>query len=268
MIAFLFWFAVGVISAAFGSLLGLGGGVIIVPAIIFLSPQIMGEAIPAHVAVGTSLAVLIITALSSTLSFVKQKKVDFRSGWIFFAASGPGAIVGAALTNQFKPHIFQLTFGIFILMMALLLILRDHIKPLNIKWTYTEQYVDVQGNTVTYGYTIPYALAVGFAVGIVSGLFGVGGGSLFVPAMVLLFRYPPHIATATSMFVIFFSAMLGSVAHIVQGNVDWSIFLFLAPGAWIGGKIGAMLAGKLSGAALLWLFRITLVLLAVRMIVS
>jgi uncharacterized membrane protein YfcA len=82
----------------------------------------------------------------------------------------------------------------------------------------------------------------------------------------VLFGFPPHIATATSMFVIFLSSILGSATHIWLGEIHWLSAAALAPGAWAGGKIGANVASRMSGKGLLWLLRATIFVLAVRLI--
>lgn len=261
-------FLVGIASAVLGSLVGLGGGVIIVPALIYFSPALFGTQMSPSTAVGTSLVVLIVTALAATMSYLKQKRVDTKSGWLFFAASGPAAMAGAALTNRFSADGFELAFGFFMLAMAGLLIARDYMKPISIDWNIKRQFIDSSGTVQEYGYNLVPALLCGAGVGFVSGLFGIGGGSLFVPIMVLLFRFPPHVAAATSMFVILFSAALGSGTKVWLGEVDWISVAALAPGAWIGGKIGAWIAARMSGNALLWLLRITLVAMAVRLIID
>ncbi|MDF2724261.1 MAG: hypothetical protein K0Q59_3936 [Paenibacillus sp.] len=266
MIGFVLLLIIGLVSATFGSIVGLGGGIIIVPALLYIAPIFLDKDIVTATAVGTSLTVLIFTALSSTLTFMKEKKVDFRSAWLFFITSGPGAMVGASLTGNFAPRPFELAFGIFMLLMAALLILRTRWKPASIDWRIKRTYTDGQGLDHTYGYNLPVALVVGFAVGFISGLFGIGGGSLFVPIMVLLFRYPPHVATATSMFVIFLSSILGSATHGYHGEVDWYSVVALAPGAWIGGWLGARIVRVMSGGALLWTLRITLIVIAIKMI--
>lgn len=266
MTGFILLLLIGVISATFGSIVGLGGGIIIVPGLLYMAPVFLDETISTATAVGTSLTVLIFTSLSSSLTFMKEGKIDFRSGWLYFVTSGPAAMIGASLTGKFAPRPFELSFGIFMLFMALLLMLRSRLKPAAIQWSITRTYTDAQGAAHTYGYNIPAALAIGFCVGFISGLFGIGGGSLFVPMMVLLFRYPPHVATATSMFVIFLSSILGSFTHGLHGEIDWYSVLALAPGAWVGGWLGARIVRKMSGVALLWVLRITLIVLAVRMI--
>ncbi|MBH5318955.1 sulfite exporter TauE/SafE family protein [Paenibacillus sp. GSMTC-2017] len=259
---------IGVVAAMFGSIVGLGGGIIIVPAVLFIAPSLIGEPVDHATAVGISLTVLIITALASTLTYAKRKIVDFRTAMLFFITSGPAAIIGSAVTGYLKAGTFQLAFGIFMLLMAGLLIARDYMKPFTKEWPVVRSITDATGQTHTYSYGIVPALVIGFGVGLISGLFGIGGGSLFVPLMVLLFRFPPHIATATSMFVIFLSAILGSGMHVALGEINWLLVLALAPGAWIGGKLGAWIALRMSGKWLLWLLRVTLLLLAAQLIIE
>ncbi|GKU80584.1 sulfite exporter TauE/SafE family protein [Paenibacillus sp. L3-i20] len=259
---------IGVVAAMFGSIVGLGGGIIIVPAVIYIAPSLIGQPVDHATAVGISLTVLIVTALASTLSYAKRKIVDFRTAMLFFITSGPAAIIGSAITGYLKAGTFQLVFGLFMLLMAGLLIARDYMKPFNKKWPVVRTITDATGKEHTYSYGVVPALAIGFGVGLISGLFGIGGGSLFVPLMVLLFSFPPHIATATSMFVIFLSSILGSGMHVVLGEINWLLVLALAPGAWIGGKLGAMIALRMSGKWLLWLLRITLLVLAAQLIIE
>jgi hypothetical protein len=259
---------IGIASATFGSIVGLGGGIITVPALIYLGPALLMRDIPSTVAVGTSTAVLVVTALSSSISYKKQNKIDFRSGWLFFIVSGPAAMAGAMMTQRIEQGLFFIIFGFFMLLISILMILRNRLKPVRAKWPIQRQYTDDNGEEQSYGYSIPMVLLVGAAVGCISGLFGIGGGSLLVPAMVLLFRFPPHVATATSMFVIFLSAILGSTVHAAYGKIDLLLAAALIPGAWLGGKLGVKIASRMSGSGLLWLLRITLLVLAAYMIIS
>ncbi|MBD2848353.1 sulfite exporter TauE/SafE family protein [Paenibacillus sp. IB182496] len=268
MLDILILILLGFAGAAFGSIVGLGGGIILVPGLLWLGPQLTGAELGHEVAVGVSLAVLIVTALASTTTYAKAGRVDFRSGWLLFVASGPAAMLGAAMTGLMGGAGFQLMFGVFILLMAWLLIARDRLKPAARRWPIMRSHTEADGTQRQYGYALAPLLAIGFGVGLISGLFGIGGGSLFVPAMVLLFRFPPHIAAATSMFVIFLSSITGSAVHGWLGEIDYRLALALAPGAWLGGKAGAYIAGRMSGNGLLWLLRATLVVMAIRLIWS
>ncbi|WP_124728624.1 sulfite exporter TauE/SafE family protein [Staphylospora marina] len=261
---------IGLLAGTVGSLVGLGGGIIIVPSLLFLAsadPERFGGITPA-VAVGTSMLLIILTALSSTLSYARQKRVDFRGGFTFFLASGPGAFVGALLPRYLQSDEFLALFGVLMIIVSWMLRLSERGKRRSIRWHVVRTVTDEEGRETEYGWHLGIALPVSFAVGVISGLFGIGGGSLMVPMMILLFRFPPHMATATSMFIIFLSAVTGSVSHLIQGNVHvWSA-LFLAPGAWLGGRIGAWISSRLSGGQLVKVLRVALLLMAVHLILD
>lgn len=270
MIEHLIWLTfIGLVAGTIGSLLGLGGGVIIVPVLLFLSniSSDFQHLTPA-VVVGTSLILVILTACSSTISYAKKKRVDFHSGWIFFLGCGPGAILGAYLTKFFDTDQFFLFFGIFLLFVTLMLFLKNRLPKLSMHLDVVRTLTDASGKTYTFGYHRWLALSVSFFIGMISGLFGVGGGSLFVPLMVVVFQYAPHIATATSMFTILLTSIVGSITHIWQGNIDWYAVFCLAPGAWIGGKWGAWISSKLTGKGLLNVLRIGFLMVAFRMMLK
>ncbi|GGE07564.1 UPF0721 transmembrane protein YunE [Marinithermofilum abyssi] len=260
---------VGLVAGTVGSLVGLGGGIITVPALLMMAslyPEF--SHITPQVAVGTSLALVVLTALSSTLSYGKQKRVDFHSGWVFFLASGPGAMFGAYLTRYFDMGVFYVGFGVLMIVISALLTFRERMKGHSVKWSVKREFTDREGNVYEYGYHRPIALIVSFVVGTISGLFGIGGGALLVPMMVLMFQFPAHVATATSMFVIFLSSVAGFFTHWFQGNIDWQAVLFIAPGAWFGGHLGALISSRLSSNALLIALRLAIITVAVRMIIE
>jgi len=258
---------IGLLSGTIGSLAGLGGGVITVPSLLMIAalfPEF--RHLTPQVVVGTSLIMIVLTALSSTLTYTRQRRVDYRSGLLFFTTSGPGAFAGAYLSRFFELDSFYIAFGAFLVFVSVLLTVGERGKERSIRWSVTREFTDPDGTVYRYGYHRPVALAVAFLVGLVSSLFGIGGGALMVPVMVFLFRFPPHVATATSMFMIFLSSIIGSLGHVVQGNVEWKAALFIAPGAWFGGRLGAWISGRLSSRGLLIALRLALLLVAVRMI--
>ncbi|MRG27193.1 sulfite exporter TauE/SafE family protein [Laceyella tengchongensis] len=262
-------FVVGLLAGTLGSLVGLGGGIVIVPALIYLAgihPAFQG--ITPSVAVGTSLLLIVLTALSSTLSFLKQGRVDVKSGFVFFLACGPGAMVGAWITRLFQSDTFFAAFGCLMLLVSWLLRIKEKGTVRPVRLDVTKTYTDPAGTVYEYGYHRLTALGLSFLVGVISGLFGIGGGSLLVPMMIMLFRFPPHVATATSMLIICLSSIAASVMHVVQGNIHWLSALVLAPGAWMGGRAGAWISAKLSGRTLLNLLRIAIIVTAVRMILD
>ncbi|MCD8509503.1 MAG: sulfite exporter TauE/SafE family protein [Bacillus sp. (in: Bacteria)] len=258
----------GLVAAIFGSLLGLGGGIIVVPGLLLLSSSFpIMHGITPQVAVGTSLLIMIFTSLSSTLAYLKQKTVDYKSAFLFFVGSGPGAIFGVWLNKDINVDSFLILFGIFIIIVSFILMVRNRIKPLKRRPNGIKRsYVNSLGIHVEYGYDPITALLISFVVGMCSGLFGIGGGSLMVPAMILLFGFPAHMAIATSMLLIFLSAMVSSLSHIMLGNIHWLYALVLVPGAWFGGQIGAAINRRMTSIRLVQLLRVFLIIIGIRLI--
>ncbi|MFC0469662.1 sulfite exporter TauE/SafE family protein [Halalkalibacter kiskunsagensis] len=257
---------VGLLGGTLGSLMGLGGGIVVVPALLMLASLSYLDITP-QVAVGTSLLIMIFTGISATISYMKQKKVDYKSGLLFFSASGPGAVVGTWLNRGGDASSFQMYLGFFILFVSFILLIRNRLSPLPRSGKGVERVTtDEEGNVYTYGYRLVPVLALSFVVGMLSGLFGIGGGSLLVPAMIVLFSFPPHSAVATSMFIILLSAVVGSLSHVMQGNVNWMYALALIPGAWFGGTLGAAINRRLSSDKLVLVLRFILIIIAFRLI--
>lgn len=256
------------LAGVLGSVAGLGGGIVIVPALLYFSNTFETfSSITPTVAVGTSLLIVFVTGLSSTLSYARQRRVDYKSGTLFFFGSGPGALAGAFFSRYLSADLFYILFGFLVVLMALLLRNSGKLwRNKAINWKIQRSYTDAEGNRHVYGYSPFLATVIAFFIGMLAGLFGIGGGLLFVPLMLMLFRFPPHLATATSMFVILLSSATGSVTHIVLGHVNWWAVLWLAPGAWIGAALGAMLSRRISGPRLLMILQAVFVLLGIRMI--
>lgn len=260
---------VGLFSGTIGALIGLGGGVILVPSLLFLGTAFafFPELSPQKI-VGLSVIMMIFIGLSSTLSYMKVKTVDYKSGFIFFIGSAPGTIIGAFVNKNLDLPTFNLYFGILLVLLALLLLVRDKLKTVHwfVNHGKTYKFVDNQKVEYVYGYPIWFALLLTFFIGFASGLFGIGGGSMIVPAMILLFLFPPHVAVGTSMFMVFLSAIVNSVTHISLGNVPWIYTIAVVPGAYIGAKLGAALNKKLNSDTLVVILRLALLILGLRSI--
>jgi uncharacterized membrane protein YfcA len=260
---------VGVIAGTIGSLVGLGGGIIVVPMLLSLGSYISTfDDVSPQVAVGTSLLVVIFTGLSSTLTYMKYKKVDYKSGLIFFIGSGPGGIIGAYVNKLFNTTSFSIWFGLFMILVSIILMVKDKLPQMKQRpgKKVIRSYIGDDGNEVSYSYHPVLGVLIAFTVGFISGLFGIGGGSLMVPAMILLFMFPPHIAVATSMFIIFLSATTSSITHIALGNINWLFAAVLIPGAWFGGRFGAIINTKLKGKTVVNLLRIVLIVAGIKLI--
>ncbi len=260
-------FFIGCIGGTVGSLIGLGGGIIVVPALLFLGTLGYFGDITPQIAVGTSILAVMVTGLSSSMSYYKKGLVDIKSGLLFFIGSGPGSIVGSWINKYIDTNTFTLYFGFFIILISFILFVQGKIEPLKYPIKGVKRtFVSKSGETYEYGYSIFLAVCIAFIVGITSGLFGIGGGALMVPAMLILFRFPPHIAVATSMFIIFLSAITGSITHFYLGNIDWLLALFLVPGAWVGAKAGAFINARLKPTTIIQLLRVFLLAVGLKLI--
>lgn len=260
---------VGIAAGTLGSLVGLGGGILVVPMLLSLGTYSSGFAdVSPQVAVGTSLLVVIFTGLSSTLTYMKYKKVDYKSGLIFFIGSGPGGILGAYANKFFNTTTFSIWFGLFMIIVSIMLMIKDKLPKMKEKSgkKISRPYINDEGQKQFYSFKPVPGIMIAFVVGFISGLFGIGGGALMVPAMILLFMFPAHIAVATSMFIIFLSATISSVAHITLGNINWLFAAILIPGAWFGGKFGAIINTKLKGKTVVNLLRAVLIIAGLKLI--
>src|SRR5699024_7722187 len=132
------------------------------------------------------------TGLSSTIAYYKQKKVDIKTGLIFLAGAIPGGIIGPWINTKLNADHFSLYFGFLMIFIFLLMLVdREKLKkdkPLQI--TDNTRVFVVEGET--HQYNVPYipAFLLSFTVGVLSGLFGIGGGTIMVPAMLLFFGMP------------------------------------------------------------------------------
>ena len=259
----------GLASGVVGAIVGLGGGIILVPLLLYFGIELgLVDGMTPQRIVGLSVIMMIFIGLSSTLSYMKTRTVDYRSGLIFFAGSIPGTILGAYVNKGLDLPSFNLYFGLLLIFLSVLLLVRKYLKP--VRWFVehgrTRTFKDQEGAVHEYGYPIWFAVMLTFGIGFASGLFGIGGGSIIVPAMILLFLFPPHVAVGTSMFMVFLSAIVNAASHITLGNVPWLYTLPVVPAAYAGAKIGAALNKRLNSETLVTALRIILLITGIRSI--
>ena len=268
---FIILILIGLAASALGALVGIGGGVIIVPLLIFFGIN-MGilDRITPQSAVGTSSIILIVIGLSAMISYGRSNQVDWKNGRLFLLGIMPGAFIGSYASRFFTIDSFNLYFGIFLIFLSTLLIIRDRIKPISIfqDERYMEPHVDNMGEVHHYGFPTYIAIISTFVVGFFTGLFGIGGGALMTPLMLRVFRMPATIAIGTSMMMVFFSGSAAAVGHMLQGNVDFWYALFIVPAAFIGAKLGVMANHRFNSDSLVVVLRTVLLLLGVYMILQ
>ena len=245
--------ALGVIVGALGTLIGAGGGFVLVPILLLLDPNEQPETIAS-----LSLAVVFFNALSGSVSYARMRRIDYRSGLLFASATVPGAVLGALTTGIIPRRGFDAVFGILMIAAATFLILHPVERdPAAVpgKGNTTRTVVERNGTAHTFSFDARVGVVLSVFVGYVSSLLGIGGGIIHVPVLVHLLNFPVHIATATSHFILAIMALTGTIVHIVSGSFsETSVYWTLALGAGVlaGAPLGARLSARLRG---MWIIR-------------
>lgn len=244
----------GILIGGVGTLIGAGGGFLLMPVLVLLYPSERPETLAS-----ISLAVVAFNAASGSIGYARQKKIDYRSGWLFIAMGIPGAIVGALVTSRIPRHVFDLWLGSLLTIVAMVLLIAGAARP--------KDEADARS-------TVPNAKARGgllsLLVGFLSSLLGIGGGIIHVPGMVYVLRFPVHIAAGTSHFVLAFTAFAGTMVHIINGEFHSGIrrTVALALGAVIGAQLGSRLSKKTTGTWILRVLAIALGVVGVRVVLQ
>jgi len=237
--------AVSFAAGTLGSLLGLGGGFIIVPALTFMSFN------PYQIA-STSLFAVFSTSASSTLAYAKQKRIDYSLGIKFALIAIPGAILGAYISDFITMQSFKLYFGLVLIGTSVYILKKSAL---------VEEHKASHSSAV-----MAFCYTASFFAGILSSLFGIGGGVIFVPMMVALLGMSMHISAPTSQFIFLISSIAGLASHIALGHPDYLLALILVIGAFAGAQLGAKVSLWVKEKLLQKLLSISLFAVAARLI--
>jgi uncharacterized membrane protein YfcA len=259
---------IGVFVGGFGTLIGAAGGFLLVPILLLLYPQDSPNTIT-----GITLTVAFFNALSGSIAYGRLRRIDYRSGLFFSMASTPGAVIGASVTVFLSRGIFETIFGSTLLAAAIYLLIRPRrtFNAIAINPGHTgRQIEDAQGKVFAYSFNLVRGVGIAFGVGFVSGLLGIGGGIIHVPALTQLLGFPTHIATATSHFVVAITAFGAVTFHAVKGAFSEGIrrAAVLSAGAVIGAQFGARLSQRVSGTWIIRLLAVGLATVGVRLLIA
>jgi uncharacterized protein len=252
----------------YGTLIGAGGGIFLVPTLLLLYPRDSPNTIAS-----ISLAVVFFNAASGTVAYARMRRVDYRAGLLFATATVPGAILGAYATSLLSRRLFDLIFSVLILSLAALIILRPTptAQPVRVqRYALTRRLTDAKGVDYDYTFSTPRAVGLSFLIGWVSSLLGIGGGAFHVPVLVYLLHFPLHVATATSHFTLVIMSLIGSVTHVLMGDFAHGIrrTLALTAGVLVGAQLGAVLSQGLRGITLIRILALGLVLFGIRLVIQ
>jgi uncharacterized membrane protein YfcA len=267
-------FAIAVVAGAFGSVLGIGGGLFIIPSLtLFLGVKL-------KTAIAASIVAVIATSLGGGNVYVRSHIADIRLGLILALATVPGAIAGAVLATHVPSQFLAGVFAVVIALSAYRMYASgrgpapaDHgaapDEPPPPESRFRGEYFDASSGTLVHYRVIrvPHGVAASSLAGLVSGLLGVGGGIIQVPVMNLVMRVPIKVATTTSTYVIGITAMAGAFVYFNQGGsiVNPALAVPTTIGVFIGASVGSNVLGRISGRALRNTFTVVMAVYSVQM---
>lgn len=250
---YLWLIPLGFIIGAYGTLIGAGGGFVLMPVLLLFYPRENSEILTC-----ISLAVVFFNAFSGSWVYARMRRIDYRSGLLFSAATIPGAVLGALTTAYIPRRLFDAIFGLLMIAASIFLMIR----PIGEKETnrYNSNYhlkrnlVEIDDTLHTFSYNLILGMGLSFFVGFISSMLGIGGGIIHVPVLIHLLNFPIHIATATSHFILAFMALTGTIVHIVTGTFSHGVrrTISLAIGVLLGAQLGARLSNRVQGY---WIIR-------------
>jgi uncharacterized protein len=260
---------VGFVGGAFGSMVGLGGGVFIVPALaLFLR-------VPIHQAIAASLMSVVATSTTAAVAYLRDELTNVRLGMTLETMTVAGALGGGLVGAVLSREALSAVFGSVMVAVSVYLLVRrrneataaeDVSDPGTLGASYRDKSLE---RTVTYRVRrLPLGMAASLVAGLVSGLLGVGGGFLKVPAMVLAMRVPVRAAVSTSSFMIGVTACTSALVYASRGLVEPVITVPVVLGVVVGAYLGSRLAQRVKSAVLTVMLAVVLFALAIQMILA
>lgn len=236
---------IGLAAGFFGGLVGLGGGVIMIPLMVRFA------GLTQHQAHGTSLMALVFTGLTGAITYYVNGSVDVLAAVLLAATAILTSSLGALAANALPERRLKMAFGIFLIFVSLLLLAKPYLsgfaRPMAGGWPWAAA-----------------ILASGAFAGFLSGMMGVGGGSIMVPALVLLIGHTQHTAQGSSLLAMVPAGGVGAFTHWRLGNVVSGLLWGLIPGIMAGTFLGGTLANVLHEASLRFIFAAVLIWLGIR----
>jgi uncharacterized membrane protein YfcA len=263
-------FLVSLGAGALGALAGIGGGILVVPALTVLF------GVDVRLAIGASIVSVIATSSGAAAAYVRDRLTNMRIGMFLELATTTGAVFGALLAAIVAPQLLYLLFGLVLLLSAGMQVLRLHeelpptVVPeggaarLHLYGSYPDARL---GRDVAYtARRIPLGFVMMGIAGLVSGLLGIGSGALKVLAMDGAMRLPMKVSSTTSNFMIGVTAAASAGIYVARGDVDPTIAAPVALGVLAGALLGARLLVRMSNRSVRRLFVPVLVLIALEML--
>lgn len=231
------YFLIALFATSIGSLVGLGGDLLIIPFLLSLG-------IPkALISVNVDLSMFSMS-LISTIIYGKRKQGDFKTSILFALGIIPGASLGVFINSKITIPIFNVVFISLVGFLLFVMLIKDKLPKI-----------------ILPQYTKPL---VGLCIGVISGLFGIGGAILLVPILLVLYGLCCKKAAATTMYLVFISTVVTISNYIFRGYTDFSYAIWMIPGAILGSIIGTYFNKKVSHKFIDITFKLLLVFIILK----
>lgn len=264
----------GFVIGTFGTLIGAGGGFILVPVLIVFYPKLSPETVTA-----ISIAVVAVNAISGTFAYAKSGRIDYKAGIVFALFTIPGSILGVLTVPYLPQKLFNSIFGVLLILLSAYLFYKNKAvaknQPLNPqpgKRLRDHKLIDKAGVVYQYNYNQRHGIIISIVVGYLSPLLGIGGGIIHVPAMVNWLQFPVYIATATSHFILAVMATVSVIVHAINGTYNdpgiLPMIVWLAVGVIPGAQLGAYLSHRIKGRLIVRVLAGCLILVGIRILLQ
>jgi uncharacterized membrane protein YfcA len=265
-------FILSIVAGVFGSILGLGGGIIITPALTLLF------GIDIRYAIGASIVSVIATSSGAAVAYVRDKITNIRIGMFLEIATTIGAITGAFISGLISPKYLYVIFGVLLLYSAIAMLKKKNQElphdvephPLSEKLKLNGEYYDkTLDEKVNYNVAGVYGgFGMMYVAGVISGLLGIGSGIFKVMAMDLFMKLPLKVSSATSNFMIGVTAAASAGVYLLRGDIDPKIAAPVALGVLIGATMGTKIMQNLKSKTIRLIFIPVLAYVSIQMIVK
>lgn len=255
----------GIVVGLYGTLIGAGGGFVLVPVLLLIMPGVDAATITS-----TSLAVVFFNSYSGSMVYMRMRRIDYFAATLLVLAGLPGAVFGSMLAHRIPRSGFEPAFGLMLVIAGLWMAW----KPLGGMLATAQRPQAAEDNVEALprdsSFNTLVASLGGAYIGLLSSLLGIGGGIIQVPFLVRVLRFPPHVATATSQLVLAILSLAATIAHVALGAFQTGIdrTMFLAVGVMMGAPIGAMLSSRVRGSVIVKLLALGLGLVGMRLLLG
>lgn len=259
-------FIASLAAGGFGAVVGVGGGLVLVPVLS------VGLGVPLHNAIAASLLGVICVSTTASASFLRSGLADRRLGLRLLGATAFGGIIGGFIAGLLDARFLAGVFGVVLVLVAVQMLRGQRGKVVDavgepgwmeFDWSYVEP---TTGEEIAYrARNIGPAVLVSVFAGALSGLLGIGGGVVNVPTMNVLMGIPIRVATTTSTYMLAATAAASAVLYFSRGDVDPALAAPVVVGVFIGARGGAWLAPRLPHRTLTLLFAAVAAFFAVQM---